>query len=102
MTTNNELCDHKPRDRDTHVAQTDVRKAREPLRQQHSMENVRAVRLLNPKANSYAVGFRQSKTALLDWTFCRPDSSGPHSYRQPSPFFFFLVLFSEAVGVREY
>ena len=34
------------------------------------------------KAISYAVGFRQSKTALFDWTFFRLDSSGPSSYHQ--------------------
>ena len=36
------------------------------------------------QAISYAVGFRQSKTALFDWTFFRLNSSGPSSYRQSS------------------
>ena len=53
------------------------------------------------KAISYTVGFRQSKTALFDWTFFRLESSGPSSYRQSSRFCSF-VLFLEAVGVREY
>ena len=53
------------------------------------------------KAISYAGGFRQSKTALFDWTFLRLDSSGPSSYRQSSLFHVF-VLVVEAVGVREY
>ena len=34
----------------------------------------------------------QSKTALFDWTFFRPDSSGPSSYRQSSRFYTFCVL----------
>ena len=38
------------------------------------------------QALSYAVGFCQSKTAILDWTFFRLDSSGPSSYRQSSRF----------------
>ena len=41
------------------------------------------------KATSYTVGFRQSKTALFDWTYSRAD-------------FIVLVFFLEAVGVREY
>ena len=61
-------------------------------------------------AISYTVGFRQSKTALFDWTFFRLDSSGPSSYRQSSSYsqgysrvdFTVFVLFLEAVGVREY
>ena len=35
------------------------------------------------KAISYTVVFRQSKTALFDWTFFRLDSSAPF-YRQSS------------------
>ena len=54
------------------------------------------------KAISYTVGFRQSKTALFDWTFYRLDSSGPSSYRQSSRFYSFLCSSQEAVGVREY
>ena len=53
-----------------------------------------------PKAISYTVGSRQSKTALFDWIFFRLESSGS-SYRQSSRFLVF-VLFLEAVGVREY
>ena len=54
-------------------------------------------------AISYAVGFRQSKTALFDWTFFRLDSPGPSSYRQSnSVVFVVVVLFLEVVGVREY
>ena len=43
------------------------------------------------KAISYTVGFRQSKTALFDWTFFRLDSSGP-SCRQSSRFYGFSAL----------
>ena len=43
------------------------------------------------KTISYAVGFRQLKTALVDWTFFRLDSSGP-SYRQSSRFYSFCAL----------
>ena len=39
--------------------------------------------------------------ALFDWIFFRLDSYGPSSYRQSSRFIV-LVLFLEAVGVREY
>ena len=53
------------------------------------------------QAISYAIGFRQSKTALFDWTFFRLDSSGPSSPRQSSRFYS-VVFFPEAVGVREY
>ena len=38
------------------------------------------------------VRFRQSKTALFDWTFFRLDSSGPASYRQWSRFYSFCAL----------
>ena len=48
--------------------------------------------MFNIKAISYTVGFRQLKTALLDWTFLRLDSSGPSSYRQSSRFYSFCVL----------
>ena len=44
------------------------------------------------EAISYAVGFRQSKTALLDWTFFQLDSSGPSSYHQSSRFYSFCAL----------
>ena len=44
-----------------------------------------------PKPISYTVGFRQSKTALFDWTFFRLNSSGP-SYRQSSRFYSFCAL----------
>ena len=44
------------------------------------------------EAISYAVGFRQSKTALFDWTFFRLNSSGPSSYRQSSGFYSFCAL----------
>ena len=60
------------------------------------------INTINNKAISYTVGFRQSKTALFDWTFFRPDSSGPSSYRQSRVDFIVFVLFLEAVGVREY
>ena len=53
------------------------------------------------KAISFTVGFLQSKTALFDWIFFRLESSGPSSYRQSSRFYS-VVLFLEAVGVREY
>ena len=54
------------------------------------------------EAISYTVGFRQSKTALFDWTFFRLDSSGRSSYLVSRVDFTVFVLFSEAVGVREY
>ena len=44
------------------------------------------------EAISYAVGFRQSKTALFDCTFFRLDSSGPSSYCQSSWFYSFCAL----------
>ena len=44
----------------------------------------RCILVLSSKDISYTVGFRQSKTALFDWTFLRLDSSAP--YRQSSPF----------------
>ena len=47
--------------------------------------------LENSQAISYAVGFRQSKTALFDWTFFRLDSFGP-SYHQSSRFYSFCAL----------
>ena len=47
----------------------------------------------NPAAEaiSFTVGFRQSKTAVFDWSFFRLDS-GPSSYRQWSRFFSFCAL----------
>ena len=44
------------------------------------------------KAISVTVGFRQSKTALLDSTHFRLDSSGPSSYRQLSQFYSFCAF----------
>ena len=38
------------------------------------------------------MGFRQSKTAVFDWTFLRLDSSGPSCYRQSSRFYSFCAL----------
>ena len=43
-------------------------------------------------AISYTVGFRQSITALFNWTFFRLDSSGPSSYRQSSRLYSFCAL----------
>ena len=43
------------------------------------------------QAISYAVGLRQSKTAVFDWTFFRLDYSDP-SYRQSSRFYSFCAL----------
>ena len=45
-----------------------------------------------PEDIPYSVGFRQSKTALFDWTFFRLDSSRPSSYRQSSRFYSFCAL----------
>ena len=42
--------------------------------------------------NSYAIGFRQSKTALFDQTFFRLDSFAPPSYCQSSRFHGFRAL----------
>ena len=53
-------------------------------------------------AISYAVTFRQSKTALFYWTLFRLDFSVPSSDRQFTVDVIVFVLFLEAVGVREY
>ena len=52
-------------------------------------------------AISYTVGFRQSKTALFDWTFYRLDSSGPIFIVSRVDFIVF-PRFLEAVGVGEH
>ena len=44
------------------------------------------------KAISYTVGFRQSKTALFDWTWFRLDSSGLSSYSQSNRFYRLCAL----------
>ena len=58
------------------------------MRNCHSIIRLRIVN----KAISYTVGFRQSKTAVFDWTFLRLDSSGPSSYHQLSRFYSFCAL----------
>ena len=51
-----------------------------------SYVNINIFCMLKPFLIRTVVGFRQSKTALFDWTFFRLDSSGP-SYRQSSRFY---------------